>query len=141
MNVPHHDDSKPDTLRFECDLAEPRDKVWRALSDPALAARWMTPEDAPTKSIAYSLIETEPPHTLRYAWREGAELDSVVSFSLAETRNGGTRLTIVHSGLAARAAPAAAMAGGLGCRMSLGGPSTAKPHLFPANSPRMARAA
>ncbi len=149
MNKQHPEDHEPDTLRFEYDLDEPREKVWRAVSDPALVARWMTPqaheqvEDAaePEARIDYAVIDAEPPHTIRYAWREGAELDSVVRFSLAETRDGGTRLTIVHSGLAARATPAVAMAGDLGCRMWLGRSVTGKSRPLPANAPRMARAA
>ena len=31
-----------DSLVFECDFEEPPEKVWRALTDPALLAAWLS---------------------------------------------------------------------------------------------------
>ena len=36
--------SADDALVFECDLPAPREKVWRALTEPALRSAWL---DAP----------------------------------------------------------------------------------------------
>ena len=30
---------------IECDLPEPPEKVWRALTEPKLVAAWLTPEE------------------------------------------------------------------------------------------------
>lgn len=37
----------PDSLVFECDLEEPPEKVWRALTEPQLLDEWLTTGDAP----------------------------------------------------------------------------------------------
>jgi uncharacterized protein YndB with AHSA1/START domain len=35
--------SQTDSLSFEFDLPHPPEKVWRALTDPALLAEWLLP--------------------------------------------------------------------------------------------------
>ncbi|MGX5828360.1 SRPBCC family protein [Mesorhizobium sp. 43Arga] len=133
----------PDVIEFECDLAEPPEKVWRALTVPELLAAWMMPNDirpeignrfafAGTEAaIECEILDAEPERLLRYSWREqqgdaGDPLDSVVTFTLARTVSGGTHLRIVHDGFAGKAMPAVAMAGA-GCRLSLGLHGRAKP--------------
>ena len=34
-----------DAVVLECDLPEPRDKVWRALTEQDLLAKWLLPND------------------------------------------------------------------------------------------------
>ncbi|MBZ9677070.1 SRPBCC family protein [Mesorhizobium sp. ES1-1] len=129
-------DASPDALEFQYDLAEPPEKVWRALTVPDLLAAWMMPNDMRPEigkrfgfagseaAIECEILDAEPERLLRYSWREqptdGARqdaLDSTVTFTLARTASGGTHLRIVHDGFARRKMPAVA---GAGCRLSLG---------------------
>ena len=146
-------DEAADTIAFECELAEPPEKVWRALTVPKLLAAWMMPNDirpqtgsnftfaGPDAAIECEILDAEPERLLRYSWREQPgdasrqdPLDSVVTFTLARTVSGGTHLRIVHDGFAGKAMPAVAMAGG-GCRLSLGVRGAGKP--IAANTPRL----
>lgn len=130
------DDVAADALEFHCELAEPPEKVWRALTVPELLAAWMMPNDIRPEigerfafaaaGIECEILDAEPGRLLRYSWRERSRdaglrepLDSVVTFTLARSVSGGTHLRIVHDGLARRAMPAVAMAGA-GCRLALG---------------------
>jgi uncharacterized protein YndB with AHSA1/START domain len=100
-----------DTVVVECDLPEPPEKVWRALTTPEIVAEWLTPEDgAPTER---QVIEAQPDRLLRYRWRDAGEsgdgqLDSIVTFELERTPAGGTHLRIIH--VAFEQTPALAMA-------------------------------
>ncbi|AZO43179.1 SRPBCC domain-containing protein [Mesorhizobium sp. M7D.F.Ca.US.005.01.1.1] len=145
----------PDALEFEYDLAEPPEKVWRALTVPELLAAWMMPNDmrpetgsrfafaGPDAPIECEILDAEPEKLLRYSWREqpgdaarrhplDSPLDSIVTFTLARTVSGGTHLRIVHDGFARKAMPAVAMAGA-SCRLSLGSRGRGKP--VAANTP------
>jgi len=96
-----------DKIVTECDLDDHPGKVWRALTEPELAAAWLVPED-----VDCTVIEAEPERRLRCAWRSderdsaGNRLDTVVTFELSPTEEGGTHLRIVHEGFVAMA-PAA----------------------------------
>ena len=83
----------------DCELDAPPEKVWRALTVPALLDAWLATGDLDAR-IDRRLLEAEPNRLLRYGWREdradGGDLDSVVTFHLSETDLGGTRLRIVH---------------------------------------------
>jgi uncharacterized protein YndB with AHSA1/START domain len=103
-----------DSISFEFDLRHPPEKVWRALTDPALLAEWLLPvidlrlePGAPFtfKTQAYPgwdgtvncrFLEIEPQRKLSYAWTVPF-LDTVVTFTLAPTET-GTRLSLVQSG-------------------------------------------
>ncbi|KAA3450047.1 ATPase [Mesorhizobium sp. SARCC-RB16n] len=139
----------PDALEFEYDLAEPPEKVWRALTVPELLAAWMMPNDirpqagsrfafaGPEAVIECEILDAEPERLLRYSWREQSDdaahpLDSTVTFTLARTVSGGTHLRIIHDGFARKTMPAVAMAGA-GCRLSLRG--AGKP--IAANTPHL----
>lgn len=116
-----------ESIVVECELAAPPAKVWRALTEPALLSRWLLPNDirpelgerfrfrpepangnaaAPGGAIECEVLACEPPRLLRYSWRGsederdayGRPLDSEVTFLLAETAGGGTRLRVIHSG-------------------------------------------
>ncbi|WP_217574649.1 SRPBCC domain-containing protein [Mesorhizobium sp. GbtcB19] len=125
-------------LSFECDLPDPPEKVWRALTEPELLAAWLMPNDmkaeagrhfnfaGPDAPIECEVIEAEPGKLLRYSWRErpGASdadefpaFNSIVTFTLARTASGGTHLRIVHDGFVPVAAPVLAVAGA-GCGLS-----------------------
>jgi len=116
-----------ESVVVECDLAEPPAQVWRALTEPALLAAWLMPNDirpeigarftfqadAETGSgtIECEVLAAEPEHLLRYSWRgddagrDSADraVDSVVTFVLTETADGGTHLRLVHDGFPAAA--------------------------------------
>jgi len=89
-----------DAVVFECELPAPRDKVWRALTERELLAAWLTP--AP---VECEVLDAEPSRLLRWRQLEPADavsprhfIESVVSFELADTADGGTHLRVVHDG-------------------------------------------
>lgn len=106
--------SKAGTLSLEFELQHPPEKVWRALTDPALVSQWLLPvvgfELEP--GAAFSLktqpypgwdgtvncrvLEVEDLRKLSYAWAVPF-LDTVVTFTLTPTPS-GTRLSVVQSG-------------------------------------------
>jgi uncharacterized protein YndB with AHSA1/START domain len=116
-----------ETIIVDCDLDEAPEKVWRALTEPALLAAWLMPNDirpevghrftlraAPGTfehgrggDIACKVEAVEPHRLLRFSWRgdererdaAGGPLDSTVTFALSPTRTGGTHLRLIHSGL------------------------------------------
>jgi len=103
-----------ESLAFDVDLPHPSEKVWRALSDPALLAQWLLPVvnfkleagaaftfQAPPQpgwdgSANCRVLEIEAPKKLRATWVVGS-IDTVVTFTLTPTAS-GTRLSIVQSG-------------------------------------------
>jgi len=111
-----------DSIVVECDLAEPPTQVWKALTDPELLSAWLMPNDIrphigarftfqADADVGGGIIEcevlaAEPPSLLRYSWRSDDSdrdsrdrtLDSVVTFVLTETADGGTHLRFVHDG-------------------------------------------
>lgn len=109
---PAHGRSQSLSLGF--DLPHPPEKVWRALTDPALLAEWLLPvvgfELAPGAAFTFRteaypgwdgtvecrMLEVDPHRTLRYTWRVPF-LETVVTFTLTPTAS-GTRLSIVQSG-------------------------------------------
>lgn len=78
-------------------------KVWRALSEPELRARWLAPEAAQAEC---EVVSAEPPRLLRLHWRkegDGEMRDTLVTFSLTETEAGHTHLRLVHEEVEAHA--------------------------------------
>jgi uncharacterized protein YndB with AHSA1/START domain len=90
-------ESPPETVVVDTDLDEPPEKVWRALTEPALLDRWL----AEAKEKA-EVVESEPGQRLRLAWRDfdsgGGLVESEVTFTLTPMITGGTRLRLVHDG-------------------------------------------
>ncbi|QPC92792.1 SRPBCC domain-containing protein [Mesorhizobium sp. INR15] len=144
----------PDAIEFTCDLPEPPEKVWRALTVPELLAAWMMPNDIKPEignrfafakadaPIECQVLDAEPGRLLRYSWREkgsGREkdtdtaFDSIVTFTLDRTTSGGTHLRIIHGGFALVAHSSITVAGA-DCRLSLRAASSTTPALA-ANSP------
>ncbi len=96
-------------------LPHPPAKVWRALTDPELLARWLMPTDfAPVLGQRFTfrttprpaqdfdgvvhceVLELDPPRRLRWSWRSGT-LDTEVAWTLVPEGH-GTRLCLNHSG-------------------------------------------
>lgn len=105
-----------EALSFEFDLPHPPEKVWRALTDPALLAEWLLPafefKLEPGAAFTFKtqpypgwdgtvhcrVLEIEAQRKLKYTWVVGdMALDTVVSFTLTPTPL-GTRLNLVQSG-------------------------------------------
>ena len=108
--------SQTESLSFDFDLHHSPQKVWRALTDPALLAEWLLPAiDFKLEPGAAFRFETQPVggwdgvvhcrmadvethRRLSYTWVVGdMELDTVVTFTLTPTTS-GTRLSLVQSG-------------------------------------------
>jgi len=108
--------SQTDSISFEFDLHHSPQKVWRALTDPALLTEWLLPVAGfklephaafTFKTQAYPgwdgtvncrVLEIEALRKLSYAWVVGdMALDTIVTFTLTPTAS-GTRLSLVQSG-------------------------------------------
>lgn len=115
--MPFADKTTPgqtDTLTMEFELAHAPEKVWRALTEPALLSKWLLPVldfklepgakfqfQAPPQpgwdgSVNCQLVDHQPRQKLSYRWIVG-ELDTVVTFTL-EAASGGSKLTVVQAG-------------------------------------------
>jgi uncharacterized protein YndB with AHSA1/START domain len=110
----HSQPSQGETLSLDFDLQHPPEKVWRALTEPALLAEWLLPvidlrlEPGAAftfKTQAYPgwdgtvscrFVEIDPQRKLVYTWSVPF-LETVVTFTLTPTAS-GTRLSIVQSG-------------------------------------------
>lgn len=109
-----NDPSQGNTLSMDFDLPHPPEKVWRALTEPALLAEWLLPvigfELEPGARFTFKtqpypqwdgtvscrMLEIEPHRRLRYTW-EVPFLTTEVTFTLTPTA-AGTRLSLVQSG-------------------------------------------
>ena len=105
-----------ESVIVDCDLDEPPEKVWRALTVPHLMAAWLAEGDIKaevghrfelqpeTGPVECEVLKADPRRELRLAWRERDEagdlVDSEVTFVLTPTITGGTRLRLVHDGFA-----------------------------------------
>jgi len=130
-----------DSIIVECDLNDPPQKVWQALTVPELLAIWLMPNDIRPQvgarftlqekpgadgEIECKVLRVEPNRLLSYSWRQdggrrnagGRALDSVVTFELAETASGGTHLRLIHSGFPTALHGPVAWLAGAGCRAS-----------------------
>ncbi len=106
--------SQSESLTFEFDLPHSPDKVWRALTDPALLTEWMMPVIdfglAPGTTFLFKaqpqpswdgivncrMLEVDTHRKVSWSWIVG-DLDTVVTFTLTPTP-GGTQLSLVQSG-------------------------------------------
>jgi uncharacterized protein YndB with AHSA1/START domain len=107
--------SQTESISFDFDLHHSPEKVWRALTDPALLAEWLLPviglKLEPGAAFTFKtqphpgwdgtvncrILEIEPKRKLSYKWVVGFGLDTVVTFTITPTES-GTRLSLVQSG-------------------------------------------
>lgn len=110
----------PQAIHVDAFLPHPPEKVWRALTEPELIARWLMPNDFkleighhftfkgfPIPAAGFGgtghseVLDFEPGKMLRIAWRAAPDdlssLDSTVTFTLAPEGR-GTRLFLAHEG-------------------------------------------
>jgi uncharacterized protein YndB with AHSA1/START domain len=106
--------AQSEAISFEFDLHHMPEKVWRALTEPALLTEWLLPIfdlklqagaafafQAPPQpgwdgSVNCRFVEIEANRKLSYQWKVG-DIDTVVTFTLTPTP-AGTRLSLVQSG-------------------------------------------
>ena len=95
-----------DEVVFECALDAPPEKVWRALTIPEYLARWLRPAD----DVEIAMVTAVENQSLSYRWRDtgkgaiaGVE-DSLLTFELTPTTDGGTWFKLTHGPLALPAA-------------------------------------
>jgi uncharacterized protein YndB with AHSA1/START domain len=104
-------------IRREILIPQPREQVWRAITDRASLAEWMYPNDfeprighqftfhvPPNPKVGFEglvvhceVLECEPPGRLAFSWSAGEIVDTRVSFRL-EPDGDSTRLFFEHSG-------------------------------------------
>ncbi|TDD36359.1 SRPBCC domain-containing protein [Nonomuraea terrae] len=103
-------------IRLDQFLAHPPAKVWRALTEPELMAKWLMPNDfkpevghrftfttQPKKAVAFDgivhceVLEIERDKLLRISWSDGKQADWTVTWRL-EPEGTGTRLFLDHEG-------------------------------------------
>ena len=107
--------SQIETLAFEFDLKHAPEKVWRALTEPALLAEWLLPvvdfrlepqatfalQTQPQPgwdgTVSCRMLEIEAHRKLSYTWVVGEMLNTIVTFTLTPTPS-GTHLSLVQSG-------------------------------------------
>lgn len=105
------------TIRREIPIPQPREQVWRAITDSATLAEWMFPNDMEPRVghqftfrvpanpkvgfegmiVRCEVLECEPPSRLAFSWSAGGLVDTRVSFQL-EPDGEGTRVLFEHSG-------------------------------------------
>lgn len=103
-----------ETITFDWDLDHPPEKVWRALTDPALLAEWLLPvvghKLEPGAAFIFKTqpqpgwdgvvhcryLEIEAQRKISWSWVVG-DIDTVVTLTLNPTAS-GTHLSLVQSG-------------------------------------------
>lgn len=103
-----------ESVSLEFDLHHAPQKVWRALTDPALLTKWLLPVigfeleenaaftfHAPPQpgwdgTVQCKMLDVEAQRKLRWSWIVG-DIDTEVTFELTPTDT-GTRLSIVQTG-------------------------------------------
>ncbi|MFD1539702.1 SRPBCC family protein [Nonomuraea guangzhouensis] len=114
--MPEHTMQDQRAIRMDQFLAHPPAKVWRALTEPELVARWLMPNDfkpevghrftfttKPVKQTGFEgvvycqVLELEPEKRLKISWTDGKNADWTVTWRL-EPEGKGTRLFLDHEG-------------------------------------------
>jgi uncharacterized protein YndB with AHSA1/START domain len=90
-------------LVFDMAIDEPPQKLWRALTEPAIVERWLAPLDTKAREErngqSCELVSAEPNRSASYIWRDPEAGESMVTFAISERVDGFSRLSIVHTGL------------------------------------------
>jgi uncharacterized protein YndB with AHSA1/START domain len=122
-------------IRIDRVYPHPPQKVWRALTEPELLARWLMPNDfAPTVGQRFTfrtdpapgfdgivhceVLELDAPRRMVWSWR-GGPLDTRVVFELEPVPT-GTRLRMTHSGFRGLRARLVRWMLAIGCRTLYG---------------------
>lgn len=112
-----NDSGERRAIRVLYDIAAPREKVWHALTDPIALERWLMPNDiAPVVGHRFTfrtqpapgfdgivhceILEAQAPVRLVYSWN-GGPIETIVTWTLEDKPDGGTRLSLVQDGFRA----------------------------------------
>lgn len=106
----------PSAIRLDEFVAHPPAKVWRALTEPELMARWLMPNDfrlevghrftfttEPKKAVGFDgivhceVLEFEREKLLRISWSDRKQADWTVTWRLVPEGR-GTRVFLDHEG-------------------------------------------
>jgi uncharacterized protein YndB with AHSA1/START domain len=115
--------SQARSIVVDFDLAQPPDRVWRALTQSDLLERWLMPNNFQPRlgarfqfhaqpaagwdgTVECEVLALEPERRLAYSWRGGSDaiqgyghrLDTTVTWTLAATPAGGTHVRLEHAG-------------------------------------------
>ena len=104
------------SIRREVVYPHPPERVWRALTDPAIVATWLMESDIEPRVghrfqfrtkpapgfdgiVHCEVLEADPPRRLAYSWAGGPTRDrpTRVEWTLTPI-DGGTRVLLEHSG-------------------------------------------
>jgi uncharacterized protein YndB with AHSA1/START domain len=106
------------TIQREIAIPQPREEVWRAITDSATLAQWMFPNDFEPRvghrftfrvpgnpkmnfdglTVRCEVLACEPPSWLEFSWSAGGPVENTrVSFRL-EPDGDGTRVLFEHAG-------------------------------------------
>jgi uncharacterized protein YndB with AHSA1/START domain len=106
------------TIQREIAIPQPREEVWRAITDSATLAQWMFPNDFQPRvghrftfrvpgnpkmnfdglTVRCQVLACDPPSRLEFSWSAGGPVeDTRVSFRL-EPDGDGTRVLFEHAG-------------------------------------------
>jgi uncharacterized protein YndB with AHSA1/START domain len=105
------------TIRRQRTYPHPPAAVWAALTTPELLTDWFmrTDDFVPSPGAAFTLVDeqargwsgrvrgtvldAQPPSRLVYQWQADDDPDvTTVTWTLEQTQDGGTELTLVHGG-------------------------------------------
>lgn len=112
------------SVSLEVELKSPVERVWEALTDPATLSKWMMfetndfrpvvghrfqfrmqPDPSWSVVVDCEVLEVEKPRRLSYTWVVAAQSHhTTVTWTLAPTEGGGTRLHLQQSGFRSDAA-------------------------------------
>lgn len=100
-----------DTIKLSHFYSHSPEEVWKALSDEKAISKWFIQADFQplvgyvytftheTTTITGEVLVANPPERLSYTWIvSGTAVSTVVTWDLQE-KDGGTELTITHSGI------------------------------------------
>lgn len=104
----------PTQVKLNVFYPQPPHKVWRALTDRKILARWLMPNDFEPRRghrfrfqprtrrdgpepIHCEVVEIESPRRLVYTWRPASSATSSQMTWTLDPVEGGTRLTLMHS--------------------------------------------
>lgn len=115
--TPHSPRAGLTTIRRQRTYSQAPAAVWAALTRPDLISAWFmrTDDFHPTPGATFHLVddqargwsgrvegtvlEAQPPNRLAYRWQADDDPDvTTVTWTLHETAEGGTKLTLVHAG-------------------------------------------
>ncbi len=95
-------------LRFERHFAQPIERVWAAISEPAQLTKWIAGDDAEVElrvggrvwfaghgGIESTVVDLDPQHLIEYGWRTSDWEGGTIRWELSEN-DGGTKLVFTH---------------------------------------------